>query len=102
LLNSYSLFSDLITYFILGNVIFASSDQNWSFSLVQFAQIYLGDRKRKMNVKPENFAQRLWGDIYFHEETRKFSKHPPEVKNPQRSFVEFILDPLYKLYRYDY
>jgi U5 small nuclear ribonucleoprotein component len=85
---------------IKGNVLFACSEQNWSFTLRQFAQIYLGDRTRKMNnVKPEDFAKRLWGDLYFDANTRKFSKHPnPEVKNSRRSFVEFILDPLYKLY----
>jgi len=84
---------------VKGNVMFASSEQNWSFTLIQFAQIYLGNRNRKMSIKPEEFAKRLWGDLYFDQTTRKFSKTPnPEVKTSHRSFVEFILDPLYKLY----
>jgi U5 small nuclear ribonucleoprotein component len=79
---------------------FASSEQNWSFTLCQFARLYLADRKRKMPIKPDDFAKRLWGDMYYDAETRKFSRAPPTgVKNARRSFIEFILDPLYKLYR---
>lgn len=43
------------------------------------------------------FADRLWGDIYFNEGSRKFSRNPPDSESP-RSFVHFILEPLYKLY----
>ncbi|CAM1330636.1 EFTUD2 (predicted) [Pycnogonum litorale] len=43
------------------------------------------------------FARRLWGDIYFNNKTRKFSKKSPH-STAQRSFVEFILEPLYKLF----
>lgn len=44
----------------------------------------------------QEFAKRLWGDIYFHESERKFLKKPNE--NSKRSFVQFILEPLYKIY----
>ena len=43
------------------------------------------------------FANRLWGDIYFNEETRKFTRKPADPET-NRSFVHFILEPLYKLY----
>jgi hypothetical protein len=48
-------------------------------------------------VDIDELVPRLWGNIYFNEESRKFSKKPadPETK---RSFVHFILEPLYKLY----
>lgn len=48
-------------------------------------------------VDVDELAPRLWGNIYFNEQSRKFSKKPadPETK---RSFVHFILEPLYKLY----
>jgi U5 small nuclear ribonucleoprotein component len=48
-----------------------------------------------LNVKA--FANRLWGDIYFNPGTRKFTRKPadPEMS---RSFVHFVLEPLYKLY----
>ena len=43
------------------------------------------------------FADRLWGDFYFDADTRKFSR---KGKDPEanRTFVHFILEPLYKLY----
>lgn len=44
-----------------------------------------------------SFADRLWGDIYFVEDTRKFTRKPSDPEH-SRTFVHFILDPLYKLY----
>lgn len=43
------------------------------------------------------FADRLWGDIYFNEDTRKFTRKQADPEQ-NRSFVHFILEPLYKLY----
>ena len=48
-------------------------------------------------VKYTEFAKRLWGDIYFNEKTRRFTKKAPLTTSP-RSFVEFILEPMYKLF----
>ena len=44
-----------------------------------------------------NFAQRLWGDIYYDEDRRKFSRKQADPEQ-NRSFVHFIIEPLYKLY----
>lgn len=44
-----------------------------------------------------DFAQRLWGDIYFDEATRGFKRKSPAV-GASRTFVTFILEPLYKVY----
>lgn len=44
-----------------------------------------------------SFADRLWGDIYFNAETRKFTRKGSDPES-SRTFVEFVLDPLYKLY----
>lgn len=44
-----------------------------------------------------SFADRLWGDIYFNPGTRKFTRKPADVEQ-DRSFVHFILNPLYKIY----
>jgi len=46
---------------------------------------------------PEDFAKRLWGDVYFNDKTRKFQRTPADSKT-KRTFVHFILEPLYKLY----
>lgn len=43
------------------------------------------------------FADRLWGDIYFDDETRKFTRKQADPES-ERTFVHFILTPLYKLY----
>lgn len=43
------------------------------------------------------FAARLWGDIYFDNENRKFTRKQVDPES-NRSFVHFILEPLYKLY----
>lgn len=79
-----------------GNVAFASTDMNWCFTLRSFAQMY-ADNYGSLDVTA--FANRLWGDIYFDSSTRKFTRKVPEGNSKQaRSFVHFILDPLYKLY----
>ena len=51
--------------------------------------------KGKFDVRA--FANRLWGDIYFEDKTRKFTRKQVDPSAP-RSFVHFILTPLYKLY----
>ena len=47
-----------------------------------------------MNTK--EFARRLWGDLYFHDDDECSKKSPPG--GGERSFVQFILEPLYKMY----
>ncbi|XP_022313833.2 116 kDa U5 small nuclear ribonucleoprotein component-like isoform X2 [Crassostrea virginica] len=79
---------------LLGNVCFASSYYRFCFTLGSFAKIY-SDSFGGINDK--EFARRLWGDIYFNSKTRKFTKKPPSSSS-QRSFVEFVLEPLYKIF----
>lgn len=49
------------------------------------------------NFNVDEFAKRLWGDIFFNPEKRSFKRKPIDSLN-QRTFVHFILEPLYKLY----
>lgn len=79
---------------ILGNVCFASSQYSVCFTLKSFANIYAQTYE---NVNITEFARRLWGDIYFNSKTRRFTKKAPH-NSSQRSFVEFILEPLYKVF----
>ncbi|XP_075215166.1 116 kDa U5 small nuclear ribonucleoprotein component [Lycorma delicatula] len=79
---------------ILGNVCFASAQYSVCFTLRSFANLY---SQTYQGVNVNEFARRLWGDIYFNSKTRKFTKKPPHG-SAQRSFVEFILEPLYKLF----
>ncbi|KAF9469622.1 P-loop containing nucleoside triphosphate hydrolase protein [Collybia nuda] len=77
-----------------GNVAFASTDMNWCFTLRSFAQMY-ADTYGKLDVN--SFTDRLWGDIYFNNDTRKFTRKQGDP-DTNRTFVHFILEPLYKLY----
>ncbi|GCB65149.1 hypothetical protein scyTo_0004722 [Scyliorhinus torazame] len=70
-----------------------SSQYSICFTLGSFAKIY-ADTYGDINYM--EFAKRLWGDIYFNPKTRKFTKKAP-TSNSQRSFVEFILEPVYKI-----
>ncbi|WVQ96846.1 hypothetical protein IAU59_003953 [Kwoniella sp. CBS 9459] len=77
-----------------GNVAFASTQMGWCFTLRSFASMY-SDTFGSFDV--DEFAVRLWGNIYFDQEKRKFTRKPADVES-KRSFVHFILEPLYKLY----
>lgn len=72
----------------LGNVGFASAIYQFCFTLKSFIYTIYGDDS-------EAFVKRLWGDIYY--ENRAFTTKPQEKTN-NRSFVKFILEPLYKLF----
>lgn len=43
------------------------------------------------------FKKILWGDYFFNPENKKFSKKPP-MGSKKRTFVEFILEPIYKIF----
>ncbi|KAK4684805.1 hypothetical protein P7C73_g5360, partial [Tremellales sp. Uapishka_1] len=77
-----------------GNVAFASTQLGWCFTLASFASMY-ADTFGALDV--EQLALRLWGNIYFNSATRKFQRTPKDLDS-KRSFVHFILEPLYKLY----
>lgn len=78
-----------------GNVCFASATAGWSFTLHSFARLYV--KLHGIPFDHEKFASRLWGDMYYHSDTRIFKNKPP-MADGQRSFVQFILEPLYKIY----
>lgn len=90
------------------NVIFASSRYNICFSLDTFADLYASKYSefnlfRKISfffiletINPKSFADRLWGDFYFDLQSKKITKRG-EI-GQSRTFVHFILEPLYKLF----
>uniref|UniRef100_A0A7N5ZV13 116 kDa U5 small nuclear ribonucleoprotein component n=1 Tax=Anabas testudineus TaxID=64144 RepID=A0A7N5ZV13_ANATE len=77
LLSTYSTDENLVVSPLLGNVCFASSQYSICFTLGSFAKIYSD----------------TYGETTLH---RKFTKKAPS-SNSQRSFVEFVLEPLYKI-----
>ena len=106
-----------------GNVIFASSMHGYAFSLESFATQYLDhldfdveDKEDAFgafknhgglgrNLTPEDFAKRLWGNAYLDPKSRTFQRRvgdcspdPETGMSPKRTFVQFVLEPLYKMY----
>uniref|UniRef100_A0AAX7SRD4 116 kDa U5 small nuclear ribonucleoprotein component n=1 Tax=Astatotilapia calliptera TaxID=8154 RepID=A0AAX7SRD4_ASTCA len=77
LLSTYSTDENLVVSPLLGNVCFASSQYSICFTLGSFAKIY-----------SDTYGEMTFG--------RKFTKKAPS-SNSQRSFVEFVLEPLYKI-----
>ncbi|XP_048005881.1 116 kDa U5 small nuclear ribonucleoprotein component [Leguminivora glycinivorella] len=81
---------------LLGNVCFASSLYDVCFTLESFAAMYAAAHPTS-GLRAGDMATWLWGDVYFNTKTRRFTKKQPHA-SAQRSFVEFILEPLYKIF----
>jgi 116 kDa U5 small nuclear ribonucleoprotein component len=82
-----------------GNVCFLSAKHRWAFTLNSFAKKY--SENHGGNINDKAFAQRLWGDTYFDNKTNKFfvgSKSKKHDGSFKRTFVSFILEPIYKIY----
>ncbi|KAL4902486.1 hypothetical protein BDW74DRAFT_157873 [Aspergillus multicolor] len=77
-----------------GNVAFACASMKWCFTLQSFAKMYADTYPK---IETADFALRLWGDIFFNPNSRKFTRKGVE-DNSKRSFVKFVLEPIYKLY----
>ena len=77
-----------------GNVAFASSSMGWIFTLPSFAKMYA---ENYPDVNAKDFGVRLWGDIFFNPKRRSFTRKGTEERS-KRTFVNFVLEPIYKLY----
>ncbi|MCJ1252750.1 hypothetical protein MMC24_000556 [Lignoscripta atroalba] len=77
-----------------GNVAFACSSMGWCFTLSSFAKMYT-ESYPDLNAK--EFGIRLWGDIFFNPRRRSFTRKGVE-EGSKRTFVNFVLEPIYKLY----
>jgi U5 small nuclear ribonucleoprotein component len=84
-----------------GNVLFACSSMGWSFTLQSFAKMYTDSfpptKKAKPGINTHEFARRLWGDIFYNPKKRSFTRGRLDPSS-KRSFVHFVLEPIYKLY----
>jgi U5 small nuclear ribonucleoprotein component len=84
-----------------GNVLFACSSMGWSFTLQSFAKMYTDSfpptKKAKPGINTHEFARRLWGDIFYNPKKRSYTRGRQEPSS-KRSFVHFVLEPIYKLY----
>lgn len=84
-----------------GNVLFACSSMGWCFTLQSFAKMYADSypptKKGATGINAHEFARRLWGDVFYNPRKRSFTRKGVE-EHSKRSFVHFILEPIYKLY----
>ncbi|CUM66883.1 uncharacterized protein PRCAT00004567001 [Priceomyces carsonii] len=81
-----------------GNVIFAFSKMEFSFTLISFAKLY-SDNGFFEGIDIHDFSKRLWGEFYFDQESNKLIKSSNNG-NLRRSFIHFIVEPLYKIISY--
>lgn len=73
------------------NVIFCSGLHRWSFTLLSYARHY--QRVFGIDIPVESLARRLWGNVWFNYETRRFEGKTADTRAP-RSFVQFCLEPM--------
>lgn len=76
---------------VKGNVLFASATCRFVFSLKTFAIKY----NEKFGIDVDEFTKRLWGDVFYNQETRKFTRKSDA--SSKRSFDHFVLEPIYKI-----
>lgn len=74
------------------SIVFASS-YGITFTLKDFARLYV--KNYQWPIDEDLLASKLWDD-YFNPDSNKFTK----LKKDFRSFVYFILEPVYKLFTY--
>ena len=58
----------------------------------------IGPKSRSSVSNYEAFAKNLWGDRYYDASTGKIVKKQPSGSSSKRTFVQFVLEPLWKLY----
>ena len=89
-----------------GNVAFSSAQHGWLFTLPSFA-LTLSDHCSTplgSSLTIPELAKRLWGDCYLDPTSRQFQTSTRDCRSlnggtlVQRTFVEFVLEPLYKIY----
>jgi len=76
-----------------GTVGFGSGLHSWAYSLKQFADVYA----KKFGTDSVKLMKRLWGDNFFNPKTKKWEKSASKSA-PKRAYVQFILDPIYKVF----
>lgn len=78
-----------------GNVLFSSCSDRWLFSLPRFAERYT---QKRGDVDAKEFVFFLWGDQWATQSDDRLSFTEKESLNSPRSFVQFVLEPIYKIY----
>jgi len=79
-----------------GNVAFGSGMNKWAFTLQTFARFY---EKRFPKIEINKIKEKLWGENYFNDDTKQWvTENTDENGKPmKRTFIKYILGPLWKL-----
>lgn len=78
----------------LGNVLFGSGKYGFMFSLKSFSEKYV--LLNKLDFDTDLFSKKLWGDYYYDSVDNKITKKRSN-NTSDRTFVRFIIEPLYKI-----
>jgi elongation factor 2 len=85
---------DVQVYPDKGTVAFGSGLHGWAFTVRQFAVRYA----KKFGVDKNKMMERLWGDSFFNPKTKKWVKTADAANGAERSFNQFILDPIFRIF----
>jgi len=90
------LLGDVQVYPDKGTVGFGSGLHGWGFTLSKFADMYA----TKFGVAKDRMVKKLWGDNYYDPKSKKWktTSSGDDGTPLRRAFVQFILDPIYKLF----
>lgn len=75
-----------------GTVGFGSGLHSWAFTLKKFATLYAS----KFKIEEKKLMKRLWGDNFYDSKEKKWYKDN-NGGTAVRGFVQFVLDPIYKV-----
>lgn len=76
-----------------GTVAFGAGKDGWAFTLRQFAIM----ASNKFGVKKERMMERLWGDNFYNQQTKKWTKNSNDPER-ERGFNMFVLTPIYQVF----
>jgi len=76
-----------------GTVAFGAGKDGWAFTLRQFASM----ASKKFGVKKEKMMERLWGDNFYNQQTKKWTKNSNDPEK-ERGFNMFVLTPIYQVF----
>ncbi|KJE94786.1 elongation factor Tu GTP binding domain containing 2 [Capsaspora owczarzaki ATCC 30864] len=94
-LQTLTAIGEMLVSPLRGNVMFASSRYGVLFTVQSFADLYAKLHGQGFDAK--ELAKRLWGNSFYDPATRSFHAKS-QNSTMQRSFVAFVMDPLYKLF----
>ncbi|KAK7286801.1 hypothetical protein RJT34_22055 [Clitoria ternatea] len=79
-----------------GNVVFTCALDGWGFGIHEFAEIYAA----KLGANVEALQRALWGSWYFNPKTKMIvGKKGNGGAEGKPMFVQFVLEPLWQVYR---